>query len=141
MTSSVPAEHASPDAVVSAFLAALARKDVAAAMALVDTDIVYRNVSLPPVRGLKAVRRLFERWTALRGTGFDVVVHRMAVDGHIVLTERTDVLQFGAVHQQFWVCGTFEVVDGRITLWRDYFDYATLEKQLSASVPTPVAAA
>jgi limonene-1,2-epoxide hydrolase len=26
----------------------------------------------------------------------------------------------------FWVCGTFEVRDGRITLWRDRFDYADL---------------
>ena len=24
----------------------------------------------------------------------------------------------------FWVCGTFEVRNGRIVLWRDYFDYA-----------------
>ena len=23
---------------------------------------------------------------------------------------------------QFWVCGTFEVHGGKITLWRDYFD-------------------
>ena len=110
-------------AVVSAFLDALARKDVAAGMLLVDDDIVYRNVSLPPIRGAAAVGRLFERWAALRATGFEVVVHRIAVDGQIVLTERTDVLRFGSVRQQFWVCGTFEVVDGRITLWRDYFDY------------------
>jgi limonene-1,2-epoxide hydrolase len=23
----------------------------------------------------------------------------------------------------FWVCGSFEVQDGRITVWRDYFDW------------------
>ena len=23
----------------------------------------------------------------------------------------------------FWVCGTFEVHDGQITLWRDRFDF------------------
>jgi limonene-1,2-epoxide hydrolase len=26
------------------------------------------------------------------------------------------------VRLQFWVCGVFEVHNGRITLWRDYFD-------------------
>ena len=30
---------------------------------------------------------------------------------------------FGRFRMQFWVCGVFEVHDGRITLWRDYFDY------------------
>ena len=29
---------------------------------------------------------------------------------------------FGPLRIQFWVCGTFEVHGGRITLWRDYFD-------------------
>jgi len=124
MTFSPAPVQTSPAAVVSAFLDALARKDVDAAMALVEDDIVYRNVSLPPVRGVNALRRLFERWAALSATGFEVVMHRLAVDGQTVLTERTDVLLFGPVRQQFWVCGTFEVVDGRITLWRDYFDYA-----------------
>ena len=36
--------------------------------------------------------------------------------------ERTDALIVGPVRLQFWVCGTFEVHGGRITLWRDYFD-------------------
>ena len=40
----------------------------------------------------------------------------------MVLTERTDVLVAGRVRAEFWVCGTFEVHDGRITLWRDRFD-------------------
>ena len=29
----------------------------------------------------------------------------------------------GPLRLQFWVCGVFEVHDGRITLWRDYFDF------------------
>lgn len=31
---------------------------------------------------------------------------------------------------QFWVCGVFEVDDGRITLWRDYFDVYDMFKGL-----------
>ena len=30
----------------------------------------------------------------------------------------------------FWVCGVFEVHDGRITLWRDYFDVLDMTKAL-----------
>jgi len=51
-----------------------------------------------------------------------VKFHRVAVDGANVLTERTDALIFGPIRLQFWVCGTFEVHNGQITLWRDYFD-------------------
>ena len=116
----------SPTTVVSGFLDALARKDVEAGMSLVDEAIVYRNVSLPAVRGKAALRRLFARWAGVSGTGFEVVVHRIAADGGTVLTERTDVLLLGPLRLQFWVCGTFEVVDGKITLWRDYFDYANM---------------
>jgi limonene-1,2-epoxide hydrolase len=29
---------------------------------------------------------------------------------------------------QFWVCGVFEVHNGRITLWRDYFDMFAMPK-------------
>ena len=56
-----------------------------------------------------------------------------AVNGASVLTERTDVLVIGPVRMQFWVCGVFEVHNGRITLWRDYFDLATYRGQLPSS--------
>jgi limonene-1,2-epoxide hydrolase len=47
---------------------------------------------------------------------------------------------FGPLRLQFWVCGVFEVVDGRITLWRDYFDFfdmlkATARGLLGVAVP------
>ena len=49
-------------------------------------------------------------------------IHRIAADGAAVLTEHTDALIVSPLRVQFWVCGVFEVHDGRITLWRDYFD-------------------
>jgi limonene-1,2-epoxide hydrolase len=38
------------------------------------------------------------------------------------MTERTDSIIIGRFRAEFWVCGVFEVHDGKITLWRDYFD-------------------
>ena len=61
-------------------------------------------------------------------TGFEVKIHRIAADGAAVLTERTDALILGPLRLQFWVCGVFEVHDGRITLWRDYFDFFDMLK-------------
>jgi limonene-1,2-epoxide hydrolase len=108
--------------VVRAFLGALARLDVAAAIDLLSDDVVYQNVPLPPARGRRAVEQQL-RWLARHGSGFEVEYHNVAANRATVLTERTDVLIFGRVRAAFWVCGTFEVHDGRISLWRDRFDY------------------
>ena len=47
--------------------------------------------------------------------------HHAAADGAVVLTDRTDVLTYRRFRTRFWVCGTFEVRDGRIVLWDDHF--------------------
>ena len=85
---------------------------------------MYQNVPLPPARGFEAFERqmrFFERY----GTGFEARIHHIAANGPVVLTERTDVLEAGAWRSEFWVCGRFEVRDGKITVWRDHFDWAT----------------
>ena len=111
--------------VVSRFLDALERVDTDAALELLDPSVEYQNVPFPPARGFAAVEqqlRGFERYLS----GFEVRMHHIASNGPVVLTERTDVLGVGPVSASFWVCGTFEVHDGRITVWRDRFDYADL---------------
>lgn len=85
-------------------------------------DVEYTNVGLPMVRGRERIRRLF-RAGVQHGGGFDVYVHAISADGPTVLTERTDVLRFGPMSIQLWVCGRFDVRDGQIVVWRDYFDY------------------
>jgi hypothetical protein len=53
-------------------------------------------------------------------------VHAISADGPTVLTERTDVLQWGRLRVQFWICGRFDVHDGQIVLWREYYDPLTI---------------
>lgn len=111
--------------VVEAFLARLGELDTDAALELCSDDVYYQNVSLPGTRGKQAVGkqlRALERF----GTGFRVETRNIAANGPIVLTERVDTLVRGSFAMDFWVCGTFEVRDGKIVLWRDYFDWANL---------------
>ena len=110
-----------PARVVETFLYALRDKDFDAADAVLDDDLVYENVGYTSVRGRQRTMKIM-RGLNRPSAGFDVKFHRIAVEGTFVLTERTDVLAFGRFEAQFWVCGVFEVRDGRITLWRDYFD-------------------
>ena len=62
-------------------------------------------------------------------------MHNMTENDGVVLTERTDILSGPGVHLEFWVCGTFVVQNGRITVWRDYFDMLTVLGQVAKSAP------
>lgn len=113
---------------VEVLLAALAAGDTEGAGAVLDEGLVYENVGMPTIRGRARALKLFR---SMEGRArFEVKTHRIAVNGSSVLTERTDALVFGPVRLQFWVCGVFEVTDGRITLWRDYFDMLDMAKAL-----------
>ncbi len=103
-----------PQAVVEAFLAALMASDLDAALDLVDEDLVYVNVGLPTIRGRAGLAKAFaamDRPTV----GFEAYLHAITADGPVVLTERTDVLILRGFRAQFWVCGRFDVHDGKIT--------------------------
>ncbi|HEX4251138.1 MAG TPA: limonene-1,2-epoxide hydrolase family protein [Pseudonocardia sp.] len=118
-----PATTTDSVATVKAFLDALGRLDTDAALSLLAEDVVYQNVSLPKATGKAAVAKqlaLFGRYC----TGFEAINHRIVGDGATVLTERTDIIEVRKIRSEFWVCGTFEVRDGKIVLWRDYFDWA-----------------
>ncbi|MBD0020552.1 limonene-1,2-epoxide hydrolase [Gordonia pseudamarae] len=116
MTSQTPVDLATH------FLDALARSDIATAMADLDDDIVYTNVSLPTIRGKRKVTRGFAGMPKYR-IGFDYRMVNVSAEGSVVLTERVDELRLGPLTIRFWVWGRFETSEGRITVWRDYFDY------------------
>ncbi len=124
---------------VEVFLAALEAEEFDAADVLLDDNLVYENVGYPTLRGRVRVMKLMRR---LQGKAkFEAKFHRIAVNGATVLTERTDILTIGPLRFKFWVCGVFEVTDGRITLWRDYFDVFDVTKAIvrgviGAVVPT-----
>ena len=85
---------------------------------------MYENIGtfpLPTFRSRASAGRFLKAGFGL-ATAFRIEVHRIAADGPLVLTERTDMFVFGETQARFWVCGTFEVHDGKITAWRDYFD-------------------
>jgi limonene-1,2-epoxide hydrolase len=111
---------------VEQFLYALQDSDLDAAGPLLAEDLVYQNVGLPTIHGRARAMKLF---SPLGGSSaFEVKIHRIAADGAAVLTERTDALIFGPLRLQFWICGVFEVHNGEITLWRDYFDFFDMFK-------------
>jgi len=116
-------------AVVEEFFEAFEASNLDRALALMADGIVYQNVPFPADRGKPAVARTLQGFSRF-ATSFDVRMKNIAARNGVVLTERVDTLSGPFVHLEIWVCGTFEVKDGLITLWRDYFDLASATSQL-----------
>lgn len=119
---------------VQAFLEALERFDFDRAIGLCADDVVYQNVPLPPARGKRAVEKTLRGFEVVMDR-FEARIQNIASNGPIVLTERIDVLAKGPLEISPWVCGTFEVRNERIVLWRDYFDWANVTVGLLSAAP------
>ncbi len=61
--------------------------------------------------------------------GFEV--KRQAVSGNVVMNERVDRFTVGGRTIELPVMGVFELRDGLIASWRDYFDLAMFQKALA----------
>ena len=121
----------SPIETVRAFVAALERKDIDSALTFVAENCEYDNVPMSKVHGPLAVRGVLESFLGA-ASEVDWVVHREAATGNVVFNERVDRFHFAHGWVELPVTGVWEVVDGRITLWRDYFDIAMYMKQMPA---------
>jgi limonene-1,2-epoxide hydrolase len=93
-------------------------------------DAVYHNIPVDPVTGKDAIAGMFAMFT----TGVDRIefkVLNIVGAGDVVLTERVDVFVYPDKTIELPVMGTFEVRDGKIAAWRDYFDLNQYMSQLS----------
>jgi limonene-1,2-epoxide hydrolase len=123
------ASNGTPTEVVQAFCDTVATGDMDALIAFFTDDAVYHNIPLDPVVGPAAIRATIEGFTgAVDGLEFKVLA--IAASGTTVLTERIDVFKFPSSTIDLPVMGTFEVRDGKISAWRDYFDLNQFMSQL-----------
>jgi limonene-1,2-epoxide hydrolase len=116
----------SPDELVTEFCKKWLIADPDELAGYFTEDAVYHNIPMEPVHGREAIKEFIAGFTA-GFDGIDFQVHRQISDGNVVMNERTDVMRRkdgGEIPLP--VTGVFEVVDGRIAAWRDYFDLATV---------------
>jgi limonene-1,2-epoxide hydrolase len=122
---------ASPGEAVTALIKANEAKDIDALLAVLTDDIVYENVPMSVLNGHDEIRAML---TGFLGSAERVeweVLHQVE-QGDVVMNERID---------RFWmpdgkkialrVAGLFEVRDGKVAVWRDYFDLAEFTTQMS----------
>lgn len=116
-----------PGDTVTEFIRRVEAKDFAAAGELLADDVHYDNVPLDPkFNGRAEVVAVLEGFL---GASPEVAwtVHRQTEGAGVVMNERTDRFEMGGARLEIPVVGVWEVDDnGRITLWRDYFDRSAI---------------
>ena len=121
---------ASPEEVVNAFMKEFDAKhpDVDTLAAYFTDDAVYHNMPMAPAEGIDAVRAALKGVAGMTSNGWEIV--HQAANGDVVLNERIDRFEIGGKEVAALVCGVFELRDGKIAHWRDYFDMASFQSQM-----------
>lgn len=118
-----------PDALVRDFISALVARDLDTASTMVSPDFEYDNVPMGKAFGPEGLRNTLTGFFSMC-TKIDWEILRQTSSGDItsgtVLNERDDRVEIHGRLQSLPVAGIFEIRDGLITLWRDYFDKETL---------------
>lgn len=116
--------------IVNNFIAAIGAKDEAAAMAFVSEDCYYDNVPIGDMTGkAKMAEFLAPTFRSKGPVEFEIV--RQTASGNVVMNERIDKFMAKGRQIALPVAGVFEVNDGLITFWRDFFDNGMFMQQLS----------
>lgn len=123
-----------PEETVDEFIRRIVGKDIDGGCALLSDDVEYDNVPMGKNIGPAAVKAFLDPMVG----GVDevqFVTHRQTATGSIVMNERTDRFRLGDKWIDLPVAGVFEVdADGKISLWRDYFDMQTFNDQMAAAL-------
>jgi limonene-1,2-epoxide hydrolase len=114
------------------FCATFARRDVDELLGFFTDDAVYHNMPMRPVQGKAAIRGVLDMFLSPAQSVEFAILH-LASSGAVVLTERLDTFSIGGRSVALPIAGVFEVVEGKIAVWRDYFDLATWTKQAAAA--------
>jgi limonene-1,2-epoxide hydrolase len=116
----------SPIEVVRRFCAAWSDNLGTAELAAFFTDdAVYHNIPLEPITGKEAIANTIDSFIRPGAPGIEAIEFRViniAANDPVVMTERVDAFTLPDKSFELPVMGIFEVSDGKIYAWRDYFD-------------------
>jgi len=116
--------------IIREFIKAWSKLDAKELASYFTDDGIYHNMPIQPVQGRDNIESFIAgflaNWTA---TTWEIV--SIIADGDFVVAERVDKTKVGEKSVDLPCVGVFELEDGKIKLWRDYFDLDTYMKEIS----------
>ena len=121
--------EATPEEVVTKFIDLINQSDLVGATNLLSENCEYDNVPMGKVFGRKTILAQLEPMMK-RCAEIDWITICQVSSGSVVMNERLDKFLWPHGWVEMPCAGIFEVKDGEIILWRDYFDLPTYTNQL-----------
>ena len=112
------------------FIAAWSNLDSDELVGYFSEDGIYYNMPTQPIQGKEQLKQFIgsfiSNWTK---TNWDTL--NIIGKGDVVIAERLDRTEVGDIKVDLPCCGVFEMEEGKIKVWRDYFDMGTYTKPFS----------
>ncbi len=116
--------------IIREFIEAWSRLDPTELSAYFAEDGVYHNMPTAPIAGRDKVKQMIAGFIA-SWTETEWQVVNLMSRGDVVIAERLDRTKAGDKSVDLPCTGVFEMEDGKIKVWRDYFDMAAYIKGMS----------
>jgi limonene-1,2-epoxide hydrolase len=114
---------------VTDFCKAWGRLNTDEVLSYLTDDCFYHNIPMEPMIGKEAVRQFVEPFLKNAQSANFEIKHTTSA-GNVVMNERVDTFVMGPKKIELPVAGVFEIRNGKISAWRDYFDLASFQKQM-----------
>ena len=92
-------------------------------------DATMQSMMKEPYRGKQEIASMLDGFLAVASSVKMEVLNR-CVDGNVVTLERRDHFTVSGKSGVLPAVGIFEIEDGLVRTWREYFDWAFYERQL-----------
>jgi limonene-1,2-epoxide hydrolase len=107
--------------VVNSFVAAWERADPEELLTYFTEDAVWHPMPMKAAVGKVALRKAISEWLGAAAQ-LGIEIHLQVSEGKIVMHERTDRFSLGGQELATPVAAVFEIENGLIAAWREYFD-------------------
>lgn len=124
---------ATNEEVIREFIATWSNLDAEELADYFTEDGIYHNIPSEPVRGRENIERFIAGFIApWDSTEWDII--NLLAEGNLVMVERLDRTTVNGNPVDLPCFGIFEMEDGKISVWRDYFDLATYTDALGQAL-------
>lgn len=99
-------------------------------------DGVLHSVMVDPIKGRKALRDHLGPFL-VGATRLELKLRNVAVVGNTVFLERVDDFDYKGKHGAVPVVGVLDIKNGKVQEWREYYDRASLLREMGLDTPAP----
>ena len=121
--------------IIREFIAAWSNLDPVELASYFTEDGTYHNIPSGPVNGRENIEQFIAGFSSSwDSTDWEII--SLLADGNLVMVERLDKTIVAGSPVNLPCFGYFQLSDGKIKIWRDYFDLATYTSALAVALKT-----